>query len=152
MSLPYKRFNPCTWSLSYDGGPKLDYIGNFQFFSNQPASMLIFMLQALWVFEEYACLHWWSNPSRWQSKCPIYFEELIASCQGHVEIFVKWWYSNKLIHVALTFGDVKKHFASLAFQLELYVAFLQCDFKEETKRIFLNKLQDWNIEVSLKKS
>jgi hypothetical protein len=30
---------------------------------------------------------------------------------------------------------VKEHFASLAFQLELYVAFPQCGFKEETKRI-----------------
>jgi uncharacterized lipoprotein YehR (DUF1307 family) len=55
-----------------------------------------------------------------------------------------------LIHVALTLGDVKEHFASMAFQLELYVALLQCGFKEETKRMFLNKLQDWNIEVSLK--
>jgi hypothetical protein len=40
----------------------------------------------------------------------------------------------------------------LAFQLELYVAFPQCGFKEETKRISWNKLQDWNIEVSLKES
>jgi hypothetical protein len=74
MNLPYKRFNPCTWSLSYDGGIKLGYIGDFQFLSNQPTSMSIFMLQALWVFEGYTCLHQWSNPSRWQSTCPMYFE------------------------------------------------------------------------------
>jgi hypothetical protein len=142
MNLPYKRFNPCTWSLSCDGRPKLDYVGDFQFLSNQLASMSIFMLQVLWVFEGYTCLHQWSNPSRWQSKCSMYFEKLITSCWWHVEILVKGWYINKLIHVALTLGDVKEHFASLAFRLELYVALLQCGFKEETKRMFLNKLQD----------
>jgi hypothetical protein len=66
------------------------------------------------------------------------------------EILVKGYCNNHLIQVAITMANAKEHFASLAFKVELCMALLRNNSNEETKKKFLNKLQHWSIEVSIK--
>jgi len=46
------------------------------------------------------------------------------------------------IQAAMIFANAKGHFASLTFQLRLYMELLHCTFKEEAAKEFLTKLQD----------
>jgi len=77
------------------------------------------------------------------------FKNLLQAAKD-AEILVKGCCNNHLIQATITMANAKEHFASLAFKLELCMALLRNNSNEETKQKFLNKLQDWTIEVSIK--